>query len=228
MILLSMISLIGFVISLLLYTIYLYVQSRKNNFEKELIEAMRIISETMKNGAGLETAVTKISQQPGQVSSMFKLILIDVNNGLSFVDALHKRGKHSSRIFTYFGNVMKLGAETGEDISSMLDALSEKVWSIKHLEEEIRTKTTVPLLMLQFIAIFLIPVLFVYASGAIGYSVDVASYAFLSYIAFIFSIIDFIIFKDGMKALLSIPLFASIFGIGLTLIAPLFENFFRL
>jgi len=221
-------AIVLFIISIISYSIYLLKIRKKNKLESDLIEAMRIISQSMKNSEGLETAITKIARQNNSsVSTMFSEILDDVNSGLSFEQSIDKRSKSSnSKIFDYFSYIVKIGSSTGEDISNMLDALSEKVWSIKHLEIELRTKTTANIIIIQAIAVIIIPILFVFSSGAIGYTVDTASYVFLGTVAFIFSIIPYIIFNDKLTAALQVPLCMSILYLALRFITPVFANFF--
>lgn len=219
-----------FILSLLGYMLFLHKRKKQDRMENDLVEAMKTMSECIKNNEGLETAITKISlRKESAVSQMFTEILHEISAGMSFEQALDKRAqKSSSAFFKYFTYIVKIGSSTGEDISSMLDALSEKIWTLRHLEMELKTKTTIDIVIIQLAGIILMPLLFVFSSGAIGYTVDTISIIFLAVIAFLFSIVHYIIFNDRMHALIQVPLAMSLFYITIQFISPLIANFFVL
>ena len=69
-----MIEIALFVIGIVVYEAYLFIEKASNKTDYDLLNAMNIISSSLKQGNSIETAMNDVSKGKDNASKIFKMI----------------------------------------------------------------------------------------------------------------------------------------------------------
>ncbi|MCP3666469.1 MAG: secretion system protein F [Gammaproteobacteria bacterium] len=126
--------------------VYLYKAARKNRlstFEKQLPDALGMVSSSLTAGASLNIALESlVKEQPAPLSQEFILFLRERRIGLDFDIALRNMERRLPLPdFLMFGAAMRISREVGGNLAETLDTLSETLRKKAAMEGKVESLT---------------------------------------------------------------------------------------
>lgn len=146
------------------------VVARRDECVEELPEIVSTMALLINSGMTLrETWAVIAESKEGKIYDLMRSALIDMNNGVSDVDAIHKFGilTDSSEI-KKFTSALVQGLEKGsKDLSDLLAAQSSEMWNLKKQIMLQKGEAAASKLLLPIALIFL-GIMVIVISGAVG------------------------------------------------------------
>lgn len=195
-------------ISLVLLIWHKIASARKAELEDSMIQGMKQIAESMKSGNSFEAAMKYVSEQSHNYNSkFFKKVLKKCQEGMPVDKALLEMSKNDEML-SYVAEIVVLTISSKGNIIASLDALSQKLWIISHLQKRVDDKASSALATLQALGIVVMPGIFYFLPGVLGLNagvLDIYMKIYLGVIMVIFSSLNYLIFRDAKEILYVLP-----------------------
>ncbi len=215
-------------ITMMLFLVYLVFDSRIRGFEKDLINAIRSISQLMSADESLHSALVKYSaKHHDSFSKLCAHLLAEVRSGSSLPDVLEEAASRSdSFLLRYFFGIIAHAERKEGDVAGVLRPLSERIGALKEMEGKVLSELDPQVTMLHVIGVALMPFLFIYTAGVLDLALTGPVWFFLYFTLALYVLFDWIAFGDWRKSLIQAPLFIMVFWAVTALLGPIVVNLF--
>ena len=156
-------AIVGFFVGIALPFIFIknMAASRKRKFNRQLIDSLMIISNSLKAGLSMLQAVeVLVEEMPSPVRDEFSLVVREVRMGIPLEEAIeHLNERMPSEEMNLITSAVLIGKETGGDLTKVFARLIDTIRERSKLKELVMTLTLQG--RLQGIIMSMIPVVFV-------------------------------------------------------------------
>jgi Flp pilus assembly protein TadB len=203
---------------------------RRKEAEKQVVESLRRIAESMRTGNTFEAAIKQISDEK-ESSAFFKKVLKESNKGKTLMQALSDTAEKSrDKNIKYIAEVLSLTISSKGNIIASLERLSDRLSEISHLQRKIDVKAASALTTLQVLGIAVLPGIFYFLAGILGdafseISINIPLMIYLGAVMVIFSMLDYLLFRNFKESMYVLPAGVMIFILYITELGPLLANF---
>lgn len=208
------------VVFLAIYVLRGVYRSRISRLDSALIDSLDAIAAELDRKASLESAVKKASDLPNKAGPLFKEIILTSLKGVTFEDALNQsRATAKSRTFAYICELLATAYRSKANAAPSLKELGKKLWQIQHLEQTITSKSAGPIMILQILGVFLLPLIYYFLAtllqtetlNTVALVTSPVFTIYLGIVALAMAGIDLWVFRDLRETLWFLPVAASFF-----------------
>ena len=202
-----------------LYLGYKQLQGNASALDASMIETMEQIATHLEMGRSMETALTLVSEDKHNKSAHhFRMVVKLIKEGKTMQDALDMAGtKSGSPTFAYITSIIAETEKSRGDEAPALKNLSKKLWDIQHLQETIDKKSRMPIMILQLLGIFFLPMIYYFLAillqtktlDTVGIMQTPLMLGYLLAVNVGITFLDLFIFRDLLESMLLLPVSLS-------------------
>lgn len=214
----------------LMYFSYQQLQGSRSALDAAMIDAMEKIATQLEMGNSMETAIMNISEdKTNKAAKHFKKIIWHVKAGKTLPEALDSAGLGSgSPTFRYVCQIIADAEKNKGDEAAALKELSKKLWDIQHLQETVDKKSSMPIMILQILGIFFLPIIYYFLASLLQTNtLDTVSMLqtplMLGYLLAVnigTTFLETFIFRDLLASLRLLPVSLSYYLLAISVIGP--------
>jgi len=209
----------GMALFFVVYIVYTLVKSNTSAREKNFVEKMDKLCQEFTGTNALEPALRKILEQNSPVNSYFEAIVKKVDSGENLPAALFETSQETNDEF--FKKLCLLMASA--NVSGGAEILYAAIKNIKErldYNQKEDSKITLNVFFMNLVFAVVMPLLFYFMLIAVQTAITTIIAVFISYVALCSSIIEGVMYKRFVAALIRVPLIMSLFYIVLFYIGP--------
>ncbi|MCB9359102.1 hypothetical protein H6503_04180 [Candidatus Woesearchaeota archaeon] len=203
---------------------HMSVSGSRARQQEKVIDSMKQIAQSMMSGDSLETAMTKVD------CNYFTKVLELMNSGMT-IDMALKDAAKNDKVLMYIADVISLTVSSKGNIIVSLNRLSNKLWEVNHLQKRIDEKASAAITTLQVMGIAVMPAIFYFLAGILSteewlVQVDLTMQIYLGFMMLVFTMLNYIIFKDLKGSMIVLPFSAVLYALYILSLGPLLYGLF--
>jgi hypothetical protein len=212
---------VALLVSFGIFVAYLFLEKRKKQLEFDLINSMHIMAGSLKDGDSIETILTDLSRGSDRSSRFFKKALKDIKDGRSISDSLEKL-KYDSQVLVYLVRLISAYEHSEENIAEQLDETSSVLTNLQHIEEDLYSQTSAPIIVLQILAVFVAPLVNLFIPFFLDIPIYQPIFYYMGFVVAAYALLEYLAHSDLKRVLFTLPLFVSSYALVISKLATMY------